>query len=314
MAFGEALGSVDLALVAVALAFHLSGLLLRSVAWRNIIRTGSGGAETSLGAVTGGLLAGVGLNGVVPARGGDALKLFVIHRRLPHTTYPMLASTLIAETLFNAVMAMLLMLWAWQTERLPSAPELPGLSAFEISWAARHPTVAASTIILLSGVTVALALVHRAGLKNRWHQIEDGIRILRSPRAYGRSVVTYQAGAWIARVITAWFFLDAFRIEPSVPNALMVVLVQGVGTVLIVTPGGVGPKQALIVVLLAGEAPRSTILAFSAGMEVTIVAFQLAVGILAASKMMGGFRIRDAIAGARQERIEAERSPGPAAR
>ncbi len=312
MAFGEALGSVDLALVAVALAFHLLGLLLRSVAWRNIIRTGSGGAETPLGAVTGGLLAGVGLNGVVPARGGDALKLFLIHRRLPRTNYPMLASSLIAETLFNAAMALLLMIWAWQTERLPSAPELPGQAAFEISWAARHPSVAASAIILLAGVVVVLAVIHRARLKRRWHQIEDGIRILRSPRAYGRSVVTYQAGAWIARVITAWFFLDAFRIEPSVPSALIVVLVQGLGTVLLVTPGGVGPKQALIVVLLAGEAPPSTILAFSAGMEVTIVAFQLAVGILAAAKMSGGFRIRDALAGARRERIESNGSTGPA--
>lgn len=313
MVFGEAIGSVGLAAVALALAFHLLSLILRSIAWRNIIQAGSGEAKTPLGPVTGALLVGSAVNGIVPARGGDVLKLFLVHRRLPHTTYPMLTSSLVAETLFNAVMALLLLVWAGQTGALPTWLELPGISAFEISWAAQHPALAASILILLVSAVVAIAIGQRSRLEQRWHQIEDGIRILRSPQDYARRVVTYQASAWIAQIVTAWFFLDAFGIEPSIRNALTVLLIQGVGTVLIVTPGGVGPKQALTVVLFAGEAPRSTILAFSVGMEVIVVAFQLAVGFVVATRMLDGFRIRDALARARQERIETGSSPDPSA-
>lgn len=300
--FIDAVGDVSLSAVVIALVFHSINLALRSVAWRNVIRAGLGGIKIPIGPVSGGLVAGAGLNGIVPARGGDVLKLFLVRMRLHQTSYPMLASSLVAETLFNAVISAIVFMWAWQSGRLPSGPELPGSAAFELSWAAQHPFLGMVIVALVVTALASLVFKYRRQLAERWHEVVAGVRILRSPRVYVRTVVIYQAAAWIAQVTTAWFFLDAFGIEPSVEAALTVVLIQAFGTALLVTPGGVGPKQALTVVLFAGQASNSTILAFSVGMEATIVGFQLAIGIPAAAKMMGGLRFREVLRRARAER------------
>ncbi|MDH3226137.1 MAG: flippase-like domain-containing protein [Thermoleophilia bacterium] len=310
-AFVDALGSVSPIPLAIGLALHLLGMTLRGLAWRNIIAAALPGRQVDAKVVLGGLFAGIGLNGIVPARGGDVLKLFLIHTRVPGSTYPMLISSLVPETTFNAVMAVLLLLWAWQLGVLPSAPELPGISAFELSWAARYPEATGILIILVIAALAALAIIHRPRLARFWSDVADGFRIFRDPPRYLRTVVTFQAGAWTARVVSAWFFLDAFGIDASVRNALIVVMVQGISSTLPFTPGGLGPKQALLVVLFSGDAARSTVLAFSVGMEVTIVAFQFVVGLIAAAIMLRGFHIREALAEARRQRAAAEGQAGP---
>lgn len=311
VAFGDALGSVAFIPLAIGLAFHLLGMTLRGIAWRNIIAAALPGQEVDTKAVMGGLFAGIGLNGIVPARGGDILKLFLVHSKVPGSTYPMLISSLVPETLFNLVMALLLLLWAWQLGVLPSVPELPGISAFELSWAARHPEATGILIILAVAALAALAIIQRPRLQKVWSDLAHGFRIFRDPRRYLRTVVTFQAGAWATRVVSAWFFLDAFGIDPSIRSALIVVMVQGVSSALPFTPGGLGPKQALLVVLFSGDAPRSTVLAFSVGMEVVLVAFQFVVGLFAAAAMLNGFHIREALAEARRQRAEAEDTAQP---
>jgi len=132
------------------------------------------------------------------------------------------------------------------------------------------------------------------------------LAILRDPRTYLRTVVSVQALAWTARVVSAWFFLDAFGLDASVRNALIVVMVQGISSALPLTPGGVGPKQALLVVLFGGDAAQSTVLAFSVGMEVATVTLQFVVGILVAGSMLDGFNIKHALREARAQRAAAD--------
>ena len=55
--------------------------------------------------VTGAYFAGTGINAVAPARSGDVVKLVLVKAELPGTTYTTLAPTLIVETLFDAVVA-----------------------------------------------------------------------------------------------------------------------------------------------------------------------------------------------------------------
>jgi uncharacterized membrane protein YbhN (UPF0104 family) len=311
VAFVDALGSVALVPLLIGLALHLVGMILRGLAWRNIIAAALPGQEVRTKPVLGGLFAGIGLNGIVPARGGDVLKLFLVHSRVPGSHYPMLISSLVPETAFNTVMGVLLLLWAWQLGVLPSAPELPGVSAFELSWAARYPEATGIIIILLVAACAALVIIQRPRLEKMRADLADGFRIFRDPQRYLTTVVSYQAAAWVSRVASAWFFLDAFGIEPSLRNALIVVMVQGISSALPFTPGGLGPKQALLVVLFSGDAARSTVLAFSVGMEVAIVAFQFVVGLIAAGAMLNGFHIREALAEARRQREAAERQASP---
>ena len=53
--------------------------------------------------IAGAYLAGVGVNAIMPARGGDVLKLYLVQDRVEGTTYPTLGATLIVETLFDMV-------------------------------------------------------------------------------------------------------------------------------------------------------------------------------------------------------------------
>src|SRR5260221_49917 len=62
----------------------------------------------------------VGVNSVVPARGGDVVKLYLVKQRLRNASYATLAPTLIVETLFDAVVASALLIWALSLGVLPT--------------------------------------------------------------------------------------------------------------------------------------------------------------------------------------------------
>jgi uncharacterized membrane protein YbhN (UPF0104 family) len=312
-AFLDALGSVAPLPLAMALLVLLASQVLRAAGWRNIIAAGlPAGTPVPFRPVLGGLLVGAGLNGIVPARGGDVLKLFLVRSRVAGTSYPMLAATLVTETLFNTFVALLLLIWAWQLGVLPSVPELPDIPAFELAWAAEHPDWTGIILILLVAALAAVAIVKQNRLRGFWREVAEGFAILLAPGDYLRQVVSFQAAAWVARVVSAYFFLDAFGLPASVRNALIVVMIQGIAAALPLTPGGVGPKQALLVVLFAGEAARSTVLAFSVGMEIATVLFQVVVGAIAAAIMLEGFHVRSAIAHARAARAQEEARVGEA--
>ena len=66
--------------------------------------------------------------------------------------------------------------------------------------------------------------------------------------------------------------LDAFGIDQSLRNVLLVQASQSLATLVPVSPGGVGTEQAFLVYTLRGQAPRSALLAFSVGMKLTLTA------------------------------------------
>ena len=297
--FVAAIGSVGLGALGLALGFHLVNLILRSGGWRNIVAAAYPGARVRWSSTFGAYCAGVGINGVVPARVGDVVKLFLLHGRVKGSTYPTLASSLVAETLFDIVIAGSLLIWAWTLGVVPDLPDLPDLPAFEFSWLANHPRV---TLVVI-GVLVVLGTLGVMWLNRRvralWARLRQGLTILTTPRRYLETVVSLQAVGWCCRVASAYFFLEAFHIPATIQNALLVLVVQAAATSLPLTPGGLGPKQALLVVVLSGEAARGDLLAFSVGMELAIVVFNLILGLSCMAVMLKGFHFRQAIADAR---------------
>ena len=61
----------------------MANLVLRASAWRNILSAALPGRRLRWRTVTGAYLAGVGINAVVPARGGDVMKIYLVHRSTP---------------------------------------------------------------------------------------------------------------------------------------------------------------------------------------------------------------------------------------
>ncbi len=136
-----------------------------------------------------------------------------------------------------------------------------------------------------------------------WGEFGEGLTILRSPVRYLRSVVSYQALGWGCRVGGgAACFLGAFNIPARLESALIVQMAGSLGSLFPATPGGLGPKQALLVVMLAGTAGRTDVLAVSAGMELTLLAINTLLGLACLAAMLRSLRFRQAIAQARSDR------------
>ena len=297
--FGSAVGSVDFAALGIALALHLGNLLLRTRGWRSIVAASYPHTKVRWRWTFGAYCAGVGINGIAPGRLGDAVKLVLLRRRVQGATFPALASGLVAETLFDLFVGIGLLIWAVQLGVFPSLPDIP---AFDLSWATAHPLAAGIAVIVLFGAIACALIIWGHRVRAFWSRVRQGLAILRTPGRYLRTVVSYQAVGWVLRAAAAYFFLEAFHVPATVESALLVLVVQGVSTALPLTPGGLGPKQALLVVLLAGQASRTDILAFSVGMEIAVIVFNLVLGMACVAIMLKRFRLRGALADARRER------------
>jgi uncharacterized membrane protein YbhN (UPF0104 family) len=302
-AFADSLASVSFGALFVATLFHAGNLLLRTRAWTTILQAAYPRQRVRWRDVFGAYCSGVGVNGVVPARGGDAIKLFLVHSRIEGATYPTLAASLLAETVFDMLMGSLLLIWAWQ---IGVADGLPGAGLFEFSWVTNHPQIVFTALVLLGGAVAALLIIHGKRVRAFWGRVEQGLAILRDRRRYARQVASVQAVGWVCRVLAAFFYLRAFHVDATLENALLVLVVGSVATSLPLTPGGLGPKQGLLVAVLGTAGTRSEVLALSVGMELSILLFNLALAAVCLSIMLRGMSIREAIHHARNSRAAAE--------
>src|SRR5918999_3326819 len=157
-AFFSALASVGWGALVLAIFFHVVKLALRVRAWQNILRASHPGERIPYGGIFGAYVAGVGVNSIAPARAGDLVKLYLAKRRIRHSSYPTLTSTLVVETLFDFVVATALFFYAIKLGLLPGVPDLPALPAFDWSFVVEHPRLAA----LFGSVFVAGLLLFTA--------------------------------------------------------------------------------------------------------------------------------------------------------
>ncbi len=284
--FSDRLTDVRLGSLALALAFILSNLLLRSTAWRNILAAAHPGVRVRWRSITGAYLAGAGVNAIVPARGGDVTKIYLAHRSIPGSAYTTVTSSLIAETLIDLLIGPLLLLAAYSTGRLPHLPAIGQLPAFEWSFMEAHGRVFVlllAAILITAGVFFTYIEHH---VNSFWSRIADGVAILRTPRRYLTTVVSLQLVGWCCRAMAMYFFLQAFRIPASALDALLALSAASAATLLPLTPGGIGPQQALLGYMFRGAAPASAVLSFSVGMQFSITLMNVIIGGLALSLML----------------------------
>ena len=116
------------------------------------------------------------------------------------------------------------------------------------------------------------------------------------PTRYVRTVVVWQLGDWALRFATIWFFLGAFGIPQSVEHVVLVQATMSLATLVPATPGGIGTEQALLVYAFRGVGvARSTLLAFSVGMKLTITVVNVVVGFIAIFLTLGTVRYRSVV-------------------
>src|SRR5205823_10057761 len=186
--FFDHLADVGWTALGIALLCQLTKLCCTSRAWRNILATSYAEGTVRWRSIFGAMLARVGVNAIVPARGGDAVGLFIVKRRVEGSTYPTLASTLIALTLFDSVVALGFIVYALASGALPGSSVLARLSAFDFHWFFGHirGTLIVFGLILL--IVLLLLLWFAEQLVGFWHRVGLGFRIFSDKTAYLRRV------------------------------------------------------------------------------------------------------------------------------
>lgn len=261
----------------VALGFYLGMLLCRTRAWQNALRAAYPGEKVSYVRITAAYVAGAGINGIIPARAGDALKIFLAKNQIPNSSYPAIGSSFLIHSPFDLAMGLLVLVYAITQGLLPRPPELPELPAFDISFWASNPRLLVFFVTVLAiGFIVAFSLLARR-VELFWARIKQGVVIFTDFRRYLREVVAWQVAGWIARGASFWFFLEAFNIGGSLEKVLLVMSVQSISTLLPFTPGGVGAQQALLVATLEGSS-AAAVLSYSVGQQIAIGAWAALLG------------------------------------
>jgi uncharacterized membrane protein YbhN (UPF0104 family) len=308
--FGR-MAEIQLGALGIGLAFFGVYLTLRSRAYFHVLRAAYPTEPILWRRVWGAYVAAYGFNNVIPARGGDVIKLFLVKNSIPGATYSAVGASFAVEMVFDAVMGVFILTFAFTQGVFPKPPDFASLNAFDLSFFAGHPrfTLFLLTVLALVGL-VGFALLSRR-VRAFWARVRQGITILRDRRRYVREVFAVQFAGWLCRFTAFWFLLDAFNIGGSVRNVLLVLGVNAVAAAVPFTPGGAGVQQAFLVKVFAGTAAASTVAAYSVGQQIAIAAFSLALGFVALVTIFRFRSFKDVIAAGRADR-DAERAAAKA--
>jgi uncharacterized protein (TIRG00374 family) len=276
--FAGNLAAVHWGALLLGLASFITYLSIRARAYFHVLRAAYPDERFEFRRIWGAYMAAYGFNNVVPARGGDVIKLFLTKTSIPNSSYPAVGSSFFVEAIFDLCMAIPILAFAFSQGAFPKPPDFSSLPAFDIAFFASNPRF---TLFLLT-VLAILALVAFAVLSARvrafWARVRQGLAILRDRRRYLREVFLVQLGAWAFRFTAFWFLLDAFRVGGSVRNVLLVLGVNAVAALIPFTPGGAGVQQALLVKVFGGTVTGATVAAYSVGQQIAIAFASFAVG------------------------------------
>lgn len=273
----EALRDVRLTPFALGLAVHAGADCVRNGAWLAILRHAHRGRhQLRLRDVQAAAFAGGAVNAVLPARGGDLVKLALVRRRLDSPHPATLASTLVADGLCEALAGLALLTWALGCGYLPLPPigGVPGLLA------------------AVAGATVAALLAWRI---MPWRaQIGAGMSALGCPRLLLGRVLAWQLASRAIRVGAVALCLGACGLPATPSSALLAMALEGATRVRLAPAAGALRAAVLGVAFAAAGNPVAPaaviayVLAVQAGR--TIVALAIGLAVATATLRMRGPR------------------------
>ena len=300
--FFSKLAEVHFGALAIGLLCFAIYLTIRSRAAYNILRAAYPEQPIEFKRIWGAYLAAYGFNNVIPARGGDVIRLFLTKTSVANSSYPAIAAATFVEMVFDASMAVFILTFAFTQGVFPKPPDFASLGSFDIAFFAGHFQFTLFLLTLLGVlVLVGFAVLSRR-VKAFWARVRQGLTILRDRRRYFREVWLVQLGGWCFRFAAFWFLLDAFGVGGSVKNVLLVLGVNAVAAVVPFTPGGAGVQQAFLVKVFAGTASGATVAAYSVGQQIAIGGFTLAVGFVLLAVVFRFRSFKDVIAAGKADR------------
>ena len=306
--FFSDLAAVHWGALTLGALFFVLNLTLRSRAIFNSMRAAYPDARFQWRRIWGAYFAAVGFNNVVPARGGDVIKVFLAKSSIPDSTYATVTASIYTEAPFDALISVFVMIFAFTQGVFPKPPDFAKLNAFDLSFLASNFRLTLFLLTLLGfAAIVAFAFLSRRVVAF-WARLRQGLTILRDRRRYLRQVVALQAGAWLARATAFWFFLDAFRIGGSVRNVMLVFAVNSVSGLIPLAPGGVGIQQVLFAKVFKHAGANA--IAYSVGQQIVVAVLTAGIGLFAVLFIFRFRSFKEVIHAGRSDRAGEKRGRG----
>jgi hypothetical protein len=181
-------------------------------------------------------LGGAGFNGIIPAHGGDAVKLALLKRRVSEARIGQLLGSLAPPAAVEATVTALLLVWALSTGLLgaPSPGQIP------------LPLVGAAAAV---AAAVLWLLARRAPRLLR--DVRSGMTALRRPRELAREVAPWVLTARAFRLGAIACFMAAVGLPATLAGVLVMMAIQG-------GVGSGGPASAAVrIAVLAASLPAA---------------------------------------------------------
>ena len=309
--FFENLARIDLAALLVGLLCFGIYLSFRARAFYNVLRAAYPAERIAFRRIWGAYIAAYGFNNVIPARGGDVIKVFLTRTSIPSSSYPAIGAAFLVEGIYDLSVGIPILIFAFTQGVFPKPPEWAGIGAFDLSFFAGNLRLTLFLVTLLAFAGLVGFALLSVRVKAFWGRVRQGLTVLEDRRRYLREVFLVQFVGWLFRFTAFWFLLEAFNVGGSVKNVLLVLGVNAVASALPFTPGGAGVQQAFLVKVFAGTASGATIAAYSVGQQIAIALFSLGVGFLAIVTIFKFRSFKEVLAAGKDAR-EAERSAAAA--
>jgi hypothetical protein len=195
-----------------AAALQLIAGVVRARAWFHVIHECCPDtANVRYRDVTLAHLGGVGWNAVLPAHGGDAVKVMLASRRMPGRRLALLASTLLPPALVEAAFTALLVIGLLAT----------GLVTLNAVTSSLPAAGTALVVAALALIAVVAALLLRRHLGRIVHEVRAGLAVLTRPRSVATRIVPWLLAGRLLRLIAFALVLTAagvpFGIAPPRP-------------------------------------------------------------------------------------------------
>jgi glycosyltransferase 2 family protein len=270
--------AADLLALAAALALYAAITALRGWRWHRILRiTGVPHNSSDAYALT---VVGYMGNNVLPARGGELLRVFLLGERTTARRREILGSIVAERVLDAGALVALFVALTWA--KVAGAP------------AGQRPALL--TVAAIGAAVLALAVYIALRRRGRFERFAGAVRpfvrttkLLVSP--IGMLLAALTISFWCLEGVVCWLIAASLEIELSPVEALLVVVLTSFFAMIPAAPGYVGTLEAGIAFTLSAlEVPGGQIVAFAILVRFIFFVPITLVGLLILFTRYGGFR------------------------
>ena len=281
----DRLAAADLRLVAAALLVQCLALALRGRAWRNALAGASPPVRARTWETTAALVAGVAINGLVPGKLGEGVKVGLMRCRARGSSLAGVTGALVSLSPCDVALVGVAAAGAVALGVAPGA-HVPPLALAAVGALA----IVAGAVVLLRGRLVRLEPLRA---------LAGGAALAARPGAYAVRVALPLVGAFALRLGVALLMLAAFGLEPTLGAALVVFAAGALARIVPLGSGSLAAEGALLIAAFAGTQSGVEVIAFTAGAGAALLALHLCAGLVGLVLLLGTVRPGAVLARAR---------------